>query len=280
MYGCDMTSKHRSPLLVLSVDIDFFVDPKAKDDVPINSLKRLPSDGYCVDSIEKVQAFLEKRCCLSVQTPVPGDFIRHHVQGFDILRALHLANADGVQLVHVDAHADLGSGADYAYTYLLTNWLPSLAYKRCAPRRGISGLNLGNWVAFAGAAGFIQDLQFVPRNYTPTDLPIYYFSGWRRRTSENNKLLFCKLSENSLDSFIRCNNRAFLKQQLQKVVVPFRISHRRRFKLSRSPDYVFFCQSPGYTPVEADGILKIASRYIQQGTLNLKLTPPRRSRYL
>lgn len=57
-------------------------------------------------------------------------------------------------------------------------------------------------------------------------------------------------------------------------VVPFKLCDREDFRVDRRPDYVFVCQSPGYTPVEADEILDLVGDYIQLDSLGLTLEPP------
>lgn len=263
-------------MLVLSLDIDFFVCPK-KYDSPTDSIERLPSHEYCVEDLPNVRSFLEDRCCLSANHKVPGAFMRHHTQGFDVVEELHRRAAHGIDLINVDAHADLGSG-DSGWHYLLTEWLPIPAGSRPKPKRGYDGLNLGNWMAFVGAAGFLNSLTYVPNielgrgpdRGTPGDICRCYL----RDEDSAPQLYFCPISAGEVREWGAPRLKELLKLKEPAAVVPFTLCDREDLRLDRRPDYVFVCQSPGYTPVEADEILDLVGDYIQLDSLGLTLEPP------
>lgn len=264
-------------MLVLSIDIDFFVSPPATM-IEIDSVRRLPGKDHRVDSLGNVQAFLEERCLLSGGHPVRGSFMRHHVQGFDVLEALQPSAREGIELVNVDAHADLGLG-DCGYVYLLTEWLRIPARERPLPRRDFNALNLGNWIAFGAAAGFLKSLGFVSQKCPPGDVPSFYLHDLTRPL-DSLELRFCPVSGDDLTKKVLCalDCAPFWRAQKADVELPLKVHDRRTFQLERRPDYIFFCQSPGYTPPGADKILDLAAPYVQTDNLGLTLEPPVRHR--
>jgi hypothetical protein len=157
-------------MLVLSIDIDFFVDPVAHDEA-LGAEERLPQNEYATDPPAIVESFLA-RCGLVSTDPVPAVFIRHHDAAFDILR--EVANSTPVRLVHVDAHSDTSFG-DPGYSYLLTDLAHEAPERRRQPRRAWNGLNAGNWLPFAVANGWISSIAFVPRSFPPSDINRWFF---------------------------------------------------------------------------------------------------------
>ena len=260
-------------MVILSIDIDFFVAP-TKRDAPPNPTKRLCHERYAVDHEHEIRDFLEKKCQLSRNRRIPGALIRHHVQGFDILESIFLSTNRPSKLVHVDAHDDLGVG-DCAYSYLLTDWLHEPRDKRPPPKRGDDGLNLGNWLAFAAAAGFVESVEFIPRWYPPSYILQCYFD---KDPVHAERMRFCPISPEDLSTNF-CQHglkqwRSFLRSQEARTTVSWMITELRNFAMESHPDFVFFCQSPAYTPATADTILEMAKEYIHIDTLGLTLVEP------
>ena len=93
---------------ILDLDLDFFQHN-------VEYLKNL--DGERLDSAhyppwqhDEAVSFLERQCGLSRDDPLPGASVEHHGEVFFVWRELI---ASGVlstpfEIVHVDAHADLG----------------------------------------------------------------------------------------------------------------------------------------------------------------------------
>jgi hypothetical protein len=63
-------------------------------------------------------------------------------------------------VTHVDARADLGT-CDYGFAYLLTELLRESPQNRHSPRAGDDGLGDGNYLAFAIANRWIDELTYV-----------------------------------------------------------------------------------------------------------------------
>lgn len=258
-------------MLVLSIDVDFFVEPVATNQ-PIDSNGRLPETEYDVDSKDDITAFFEERCALDASKPVPGVFIRHHDQAFEVLRILAQQHRP-VRLVHVDAHADLGWG-DTGYVYLLSDWLQRPS-PRPDPEREWNRMNLGNWLAFAAAGGFIEKVEFVPRHYPPTVPDLFpYYLGPTPETS--SALTFRGLTRDDLTNIFLEHWRlwAFLETKPLRQTTPWHALARDNLALAAPPDFVIGCQSPQFTPASADLVLALLRQYVCEVDLGIPLTPP------
>lgn len=256
-------------MLVLSLDIDFFVDPVARDE-SISSEERLPDSDYTTDSDQAVASFLENQCLLKSTSPVPGIVIRDHDAAWDIL-GFHAASAGPVDLVHIDAHSDLGMG-DPGYCYLLGRWLQMSP--RPKPERAWNRMNLANWLAFAAAAGFVSRIEFVPRNHPPSDLFPYYLDP--PPPSVATALAFRRITESELTERVigRTNPWPFLQSKSVVRSVPWTTTDRSSFRLTVRPDFVIVCQSPQFTPTSADRALTLARSYVSETDLGLGLAGP------
>jgi hypothetical protein len=255
-------------LHVLSIDIDFFVEPKPQW-ISMNSVERLAAP-YRVDPQATVKAFLTEQARLDPRNPIRGCFMRDHDQAFDIVVAL-AARHGPVRLTHVDAHADLGMG-DSGYRYLMAEWLarPDMT---AIPLRGNRHMNLSNWLAFAAGGGHIERIEFVPRR-KPNDLMRHYF---RTDPDTAAELDFRVLTTDELD---RClyntqeEEQALMSSKALVRAVPWRVVGAADFRLDRPPDYVAFCQSPQFTPRAADRILRFARKCVVEDDLGVALKPP------
>ena len=240
---------------VLSIDVDFFVEPTAYD-MSMSSTERLPPD-YEVDELREVEKFLREQCCLDDGRRTPGYFIVNHDEAFDVLQKLARDHGP-VELIHVDAHADIGNG-DAGYMYLLFDWLRR-PEPRPSPRRGPAELNLANWLAFAAAGGLVESAQFVPRRFPPNDLLIFYIDGYGTDTT---KLEFRELEEEDVRAILpldpfreRVASRTLIR------TVPWRNTKRDAFALQSPPDFVIVCQSPQFTPAAADAVVDLLRRFV------------------
>ena len=147
--------------VVLDLDLDFFVWPPTHQ----NPNGGRPSSRDCVVTRpEAVEAFLEKRCRLSKERRVTGRRILSHDEAFDVWREWM---DDGIlrapfQVLHVDAHSDLGAGFGTGdLTYLMTEFLLLSPSSRTEPRRGRDAMHEGNYLLFALAARWIASLEYV-----------------------------------------------------------------------------------------------------------------------
>src|SRR5687767_8284661 len=111
-------------MLVLHIDIDFFVDPVVY--YRTDSGPRPSGREYRAEASSSVTSFAETQCLLSAKAPLPGVAVVHNDEVFG---ALERHRADGLlempfEMVHVDAHADLGVGEnDLSFERITTDVL-------------------------------------------------------------------------------------------------------------------------------------------------------------
>jgi hypothetical protein len=175
---------------VLDIDLDFFVD-KVAYWRPAGS-ERLDGDEFTPWRLEDAMNFLEHHRGLMAK--LPGFVVEHHGELFDRWRD---AIQSGVQrpplaVTHVDAHADLGLGAA-GYIYLLATLLHRPLKERRYPQKGEEGLGDGNYLAFAIANRWLDELTYVfnTQGDRPADLmiPVWRTSTGTPTTSSSNLAL-------------------------------------------------------------------------------------------
>jgi hypothetical protein len=163
-----------APMRVLDLDLDIFLNEvayhrSAKDG-------RLDSTRYSAWSREAVESFLKEQCRLDPGRPIRGRVVTDHSEEFPFWRGLVESGDLAVpfEVVHVDAHSDLGCG-DSGYVYLMTDILNRDVDERRHPDIGRTKMNSGNFLAFALACRRIDILTFVPHPDAHADLFEWYF---------------------------------------------------------------------------------------------------------
>ena len=101
---------------ILDIDLDFFVTNIANNCESYGRRRLSEGEGYLPKSELIVKSFLEANCRLSTEKKTPGKAFEDHDEVFYYWR--DLVNQSFLkppfEVVHVDAHSDLGSGfADY-----------------------------------------------------------------------------------------------------------------------------------------------------------------------
>jgi hypothetical protein len=151
---------------ILDVDLDFFLsEPPFFGEV---DGPRLDDEWYKPWSLSEIRNFLERQCGLSNKRPLLGKFVTHHDEVFFDLRAKidQKRITPGFEVVHVDAHADLGFD-DFSWKYIMTDLLgKSLSERKYPKQTGRCGLNCGNYLAFAIACRWIGKLVYVHHPHT------------------------------------------------------------------------------------------------------------------
>lgn len=152
---------------VLSLDADFFVSPVARW-VTYASEERL-SEPYVTDEREAIDEFLDR--CLLTTSGIRGVFIRHHDEAFDVLRAVAPLGAP-IDLVHVDAHADLGLGdveslASFGRVYRP----PTFRHVYCLPMASDSESRAHASRTSMGASTSRRRLSDTPSSSAPRGMP-------------------------------------------------------------------------------------------------------------
>jgi|HubBroStandDraft_1064217.scaffolds.fasta_scaffold102749_1 hypothetical protein len=248
---------------ILDLDLDFFVWPI---EYWPEGGGRLP-EGECTHSRpDEVREFLETSCSLKRGKTIPGHEMVEHEDAFSTWRRwLHAGILTApFDVIHVDAHADLGLG-DGGWVYLLSELLALPLTERSEPRVGPRALNSGNYLAFAIANRWIASLTYVfphrkppaqGHEARPTDLMPLLFRDRNARTG------LIELGRYSPDTVLRIAERTSNPPAPISVepVVPFNYVPSYQFRFEGFTHMVV-AQSPQYTPASADELLPIFRDY-------------------
>ena len=251
----------------LNLDLDFFVHGNIVHS-PQSKVRRANPRQYRSWTSNELIQFLETQCGLSTKTPIPGRFGKHHDAVYDYWRDLQsvaTTPAASINLVHVDAHADLGFG-DSSWMNLCTDLLHQPVATRTNPMRGNNGLNLGSYIPYAVACRWIQSIEFVTHpSWRWNDLPALLFKNYDVHSGFLQLKQFARNSVDDVSKIMRFFD-AMEKRTLVPVGiepdVPFTAAAYKTWKASSPFDYAFLAQSPNYTPASADKLIGIFCRYI------------------
>lgn len=242
---------------ILDIDLDFFLSGIAH--FVSDNEERLNDDYYKPWDEESVRQFLEKNCGLSRLKPVKGRLIQHHDEAYYFWRELITHNKLKVpfEVVHVDAHADLGLG-DASWVYILSDLLRLPPEERINPKTtGIDGLSYGNYLAFAIANRWVRQLTFVLHPEWDNDLPFSILKDFSDRSNAIQLKLYNRDDVN-VDKIRKAIPLAVEPE------VPLHMVKGSEFQSNEPFSYVVLCQSPGYTPASADKLLNVIAEYIDQ----------------
>jgi hypothetical protein len=228
----------------LDLDLDFFLNDNAYRGSDSGRL----SSKYTPWSASRVRRFVEERCGLSRDTPVPGRTVESHDEVVNFWHALIESGNLGVpfEVIHVDAHPDLlvGDGLYLISEFLYVDSEPLLAVL------SKKYIHSGNYLTFAIAYGWIASLVWVYLQRNPKGLPKW--DGDAR-----SSLIWFK---NSKDT---CPDKE-LPAVAKGSPVSFKIIPWRKFRTREKFDYIAFCKSPGFTPPESDELIPVIEEYIRQ----------------
>jgi hypothetical protein len=242
----------------LNLDLDAFLDRVAHW---VSGDERREAESYNPWSEAEVRAFLEKQCHLTTSRRVPGRFVVHHDRAFDYWKELVARYQKQIDLIHVDAHADLGLG-DASWVHIVSEHLRLAPDKRGDPPRGSRFLNLGSYVAYALAARWLASMTYVYHVKAGDDLPTIYF--------ENNEIgPRNRIQLKAYDPGVIARNTSRMEMPrpdeasaleppvpFTKVAIPY-------FRANKLFQYALLCQSPGYTLAAADALIPIFGEYIE-----------------
>jgi hypothetical protein len=240
---------------ILDIDLDFFLDSVAYHRSPGG--ERL-GDDYRPWDEEAVRTFLELRCGLRRSQPVPGRLVTHHHEAFLFWREF-VEEARLVvpfEVVHVDAHADLGTG-DAGYVYLMTDVLRRPVSERSRLEIGPWHLNDGNYLAFAAACRWIARVVYVAHPASHDDLLYLHFKNFDQRSGV---LQLKGCDKPGLDAIFR---EEFTYPFALEPEIPFIRSLPEDFRETEGFDVAVLCQSPGFTPPRSDVLIPVIMEYIR-----------------
>ena len=239
----------------LNLDLDAFVGDVAHR---ISGDERRDADYYKPWSEAELRAFFEKQCHLRPSRRVPGRFVVHHDKAFDFWKELVARHQTQIDLIHVDAHADLGFG-DASWVHIVSELLHQPPDQRTDPPRGSRFLNAGSYIAYALAARWIASMTYVYHPKAGDDLPTIYLEN--NDSAPPNHIQLKAYDAQVITSF-RVEMPKPEEALSLEPVVPFTKVTIPQFNADRSFQYALLCQSPGFTPVTADALIPVLGDYI------------------
>jgi UPF0489 domain len=205
----------------------------------------------------EIRAFLEKQCHLNTSHRIPGRFVVLHDEAFDFWKELVAKHRTQIDLVHVDAHADLGLG-DASWLNIITQVLHLPVEQRADPLRGSRNLNPGSYVAYALAARWIASMIYVHHPHFGNDIPRMYFENNDPSVSGRLQLkAYSKDFKPGLDYPPAVNKATSFEP-----IVPLKQVPIAQFEADKPFQYALLAQSPGFTPPTSDALIAVFRDYI------------------
>ncbi len=241
-------------LRVLDIDLDIFVSP-------INdrhSSSRLRDEECELTSDDAIDYFLMHKCGLSSSAPKPGAVFEEHDELFDVLKSLIESNqlADSFELVHVDAHADLGFGQWPPFEYLLTDLMHRPVHERTSPARGPKGLNRGTVLLFIAACEWISKLYYVHHPDDGEDVPTLLLDWSNDSDRCSLHVPRCSMEDINASKLPFLDWNVLSKRCSRGTLIPIESSTIVTYCGPEEFDFVFLTRSPGFTPPKADAVFE------------------------
>jgi hypothetical protein len=240
---------------ILDIDLDFFLNNIAHDNA--SDGERLSDDEFKPWSEPEVRAFLESRCGLSTDKRIPGKFIVNHHEAFywwrQLIRSGKLTKP--FEVVHVDAHADLGAGTfAFSACYVTYELLHRPPEQREMPEADGTNFNAGNYLLVAVACRWLSKLVYVmhPKNNLQ-DCEDWLFAddGYLEMIS----LPKCKKPELAIPG-------VSAKVLDREPPVEFDLSVPYKFNDQGDFDFIVLCHSSGFTPKSSDTLIPVIMEYM------------------
>lgn len=243
---------------ILDIDLDFFLSGIVYGG--FTKLKSRPDSKELNPwKEEDVRRYLENNCNLSLKTKVFGKFVKKHDELFPIWREITVSKRDKIpfEVVHVDAHADLGMG-DSAYHYIACELLNQEYDKKVFPNaQGMSSLDEGNYLLYAIACKWINKLTYVHHPKGGNDIPEHIMKSHDYSTN-TIQLKYYGPGTNAETICSRKSQPLHLEPEVEFIKVSC-----DSYKSKEKFDVVFLAQSPMYCPKTSDALIPIICEYIE-----------------
>jgi hypothetical protein len=250
-------------MCVLDIDLDFFLSKRRTHRIG----KERPSDQDAVPwSCEDVRVFLEERCGLSAGKPVPGSVVVQHDEVFGSWQRLIQAGTLRIpfDVVHVDAHADLGMG-DGSWTHIMGE----LVHRPVAERQFhcASQLGEGNYLAYAVACRWVKSITYVYHpELVPRKLDIWWglMKGYVDQPHVPGPDRVIQLKLLPRETLYGAGELREVSPLGLEPEVPLKVACPSSCRMDGPPSFVFLSQSPSYTPPASDLLIPLIRRYIDE----------------
>ena len=233
-------------MLFLDLDLDFFLNKNAY--ASGHSHGRLGPD-YRPWTVYRVRRFLEARCGLTPDSPIPGRTVKNHDEVLVFWRMLIKSGRLKIpfDVIHIDAHPDMRVGGGLYLTpgYLHVHPERELAVFKMKP------VHEGNFLTYALARGWLRSLTWVPLHEYGKKLPVWDADARTvaERFHEKQPLK------------VPARGRSVEKKELD---IPYQILPWNKFRVHDTFDYAALSRSPGFTPPESDGLISVIESYMKQ----------------
>jgi hypothetical protein len=240
---------------ILDLDLDFFINDIVHN---VSDYDSRVDDNYTSTWLEEhVCSFLESQCKLSKSRPIKGKVVEHHHEAFLYWRELILNGqiTTPFEVVHVDAHSDLGLG-DASWAYIMGEILHRPFDNRMFPDIEPHKLNPGSYLAFAIACRWVSKITFVLHPKWRNDLTWIHFKDY---DTSSGIIQLKKYDPKTLDVL----SLEKIKPLELEPEVPFTMVKSSEYTETEQFSFVVLSRSPGYTPKSADKLIDIICRYIK-----------------
>lgn len=242
---------------IADIDLDIFLD----DVCSIDRRSRAPSTIRPWNE-EQLRHFLEDQCGLtrdlSSRRP-KGLFVVHHDEAFQVLETLSQNGAVPLTLIHIDAHSDLGTGfGDLSWSDIGVRLLglPPKERKAAILHNGMERISPANYLAYALACRWLRSLTYVHHAQSGDDLMPFFFRDFDPACDVMQLRYVPRLRE------VHSREELRVLPHTLEPPVPFHKVQVDKYRAAEPFDYVFLCQSPGYTPLEADTLIPVFKDYV------------------
>ncbi|CAN0328960.1 unnamed protein product, partial [Phaeothamnion confervicola] len=244
-------------LNIADIDLDIFIDE-------VFSLDRRPRAPSTIRpwNEEQLRRFLEDQCGLrcgpSYRRP-KGRFVVHHDEAFPVLEALSQNGAMPLTLTHIDAHSDLGTGfGDLSWKDIGGRLLglPPKDRATAIPKNGMERISPGNYLSYALACRWLRTLIYVHHAQSGDDLMPFFFRDFDPECGVMELRYVPRVRD------VHSRQELLALPHTLEPPIPFHKISVEAYRNTEPPDYVILCQSPGYTPVEADALIPIFKDYV------------------
>jgi len=243
---------------ILDIDLDFFLNKRPE---PSCSEERLNDADIYPWEKSKVERFLEEQCKLSKDEPVNGKIVKHHHYAFYFWRELIEKNIleTPFEVIHVDAHSDLGAGFGSG-PYIAGELLHKPLEERMYPNCNEFSLNKGSFITFAIACRWISEITIVHYPEWGDDFCWYY---WKNNDDSSGYLQLKKY--NSPEEFQESFNPNFKTEPIEyEPEVRANKVDQSKYYNSQPFSFINLSVSPEYTPLSSDRLIPVIKKYIEE----------------
>ncbi len=246
---------------ILDIDLDFFLS-----DISEGSRRtpRLHEDEYIPWQQTEVTAFLECNLGLKKEKPIPGKFFTYHHELLRELKELTDVHLSPFQIVHIDAHADMGM--DYAadsLSYILKDILNTNIEERIYQPRIREKLNEGNWLVFAVAFRWVQEITYVfhPKLNISQGPDFADDIICKNSDVDSGVIQLPIMKPYSEGGYTRQNDQHITGYEPE---VPISLICGNKYKNTLPFDRIYLTHSPQYTPESSDLLIPCIREYIKE----------------